>query len=69
MIWNEVVCLGDSLTYGARDRYGRSYPAELAKILFEKIQASALNCKKLIVIPHQHLKLLNISQQLDKTLK
>jgi len=33
MIWNEIVCLGDSLTYGARDRYGRSYPAELGKIL------------------------------------
>ena len=36
MIWNEVVCLGDSLTYGARDRYGRSYPAELGKILTHK---------------------------------
>ena len=36
MIWNEVVCLGDSLTYGARDRYGRSYPAEMGKILTEK---------------------------------
>ena len=35
MIWNEIVCLGDSLTYGARDRYGRSYPAELGKILSE----------------------------------
>ena len=33
MIWNEILCLGDSLTYGARDRYGRSYPAELGKIL------------------------------------
>jgi len=28
--------LGDSLTYGARDRYGRSYPAELGKILSKK---------------------------------
>jgi lysophospholipase L1-like esterase len=37
MIWNEIVCLGDSLTYGARDRYGRSYPAELGKILSEKV--------------------------------
>ena len=36
MIWNDIVCLGDSLTYGARDRYGRSYPAELGKILSEK---------------------------------
>jgi lysophospholipase L1-like esterase len=33
MIWKEVVCLGDSLTYGARDEFGRSYPAELARIL------------------------------------
>lgn len=36
MIWNEVVCLGDSLTYGARDEYGRSYPLELAKVLTER---------------------------------
>ena len=36
MIWNEITCLGDSLTYGARDRYGRSYPAELGKILSEQ---------------------------------
>jgi lysophospholipase L1-like esterase len=36
MIWNEIVCIGDSLTYGARDEYGRSYPAELGKILSEK---------------------------------
>ena len=36
MIWNEILCLGDSLTYGARDRYGRSYPVELGKILSQK---------------------------------
>lgn len=36
MIWNEILCLGDSITDGARDRYRRSYPAELAKILHEK---------------------------------
>ena len=36
MIWKEVVCLGDSLTYGARDEYGRSYPAELARILTDE---------------------------------
>lgn len=35
-IWREIICLGDSLTYGARDEYGRSYPAELSKILKEK---------------------------------
>lgn len=33
MIWNEIVCLGDSLTYGARDEFGRSYPMELGKLL------------------------------------
>ena len=37
MIWNQILCLGDSLTYGARDRYGRSYPAELGKILSDKL--------------------------------
>lgn len=36
MIWSEVICLGDSLTYGARDEYGRSYPAELEQILKER---------------------------------
>jgi len=36
MIWNEILCLGDSITYGARDKYGRSYPAELSRILKEK---------------------------------
>ena len=33
MIWNEIVCLGDSLTFGARDPYKRSFPAELGKML------------------------------------
>jgi len=36
LIWNEILCLGDSITYGARDKYGRSYPAELGKILTNK---------------------------------
>ena len=36
MIWNEILCLGDSITFGARDEYGRSYPAELGKMLTEK---------------------------------
>lgn len=36
MIWNEILCLGDSITYGARDSQGRSFPAELGKILTEK---------------------------------
>ena len=33
MIWNEILCLGDSITSGARDPYGRSYPAELGSLL------------------------------------
>ena len=36
MIWNEIVCLGDSLTFGARDKYGRAFPVELGRILYEK---------------------------------
>lgn len=36
MIWNQILCLGDSLTYGARDQYGRSFPVELGKIMSEK---------------------------------
>lgn len=35
-LWEYVLCLGDSLTYGARDEFGRGYPAELADILREK---------------------------------
>lgn len=35
MIWNEILCLGDSITYGARDKHRRSFPAELGKILTE----------------------------------
>ncbi|QDP62149.1 MAG: putative GDSL-like lipase/acylhydrolase family protein [Prokaryotic dsDNA virus sp.] len=33
MIWNEILCVGDSITYGARDEFGRSFPAELAQML------------------------------------
>ena len=33
MIWNEILCIGDSLTSGARNPYGRSYPAELGSML------------------------------------
>ena len=36
MIWNEILCLGDSIAFGSRDEYGRSYPDELGKILTEK---------------------------------
>lgn len=33
MIWNEILCIGDSITYGARDEFGRSFPAELAQMM------------------------------------
>ena len=36
MIWNEILCLGDSITFGARDPYKRSYPNELGQMLTEK---------------------------------
>ena len=36
MIWNEILCLGDSITCGARDEYKRSYPLELSKILKDR---------------------------------
>jgi lysophospholipase L1-like esterase len=36
MIYNTILCIGDSLTYGARDEYNRGYPVELAKMLNDK---------------------------------
>ena len=36
MIWNEIVCLGDSITFGARDEFDRSPSIELSKIMKEK---------------------------------
>lgn len=33
MIWNEIICLGDSITFGARDEFDRSYTSELPPIL------------------------------------
>jgi lysophospholipase L1-like esterase len=33
MIWNEILCIGDSITYGARDEFGRTFPAELSSML------------------------------------
>ena len=36
MIWNEILCLGDSITYGARDKYGRSPTIELSRILTDE---------------------------------
>ena len=31
-----ILCLGDSLTYGARDEYLSSYPAELGRLFWER---------------------------------
>ena len=36
MIWNEILCIGDSITYGARDEYGRTFTAELSRMLTEE---------------------------------
>jgi lysophospholipase L1-like esterase len=36
MIFNSILCIGDSLTFGARDEYYRGYPAELSKMLNDK---------------------------------
>ena len=32
-IYNVILCIGDSLTFGARDEYKRGYPVELSKML------------------------------------
>lgn len=31
-----ILCVGDSLTFGARDEYHSSYPAELSRLFFER---------------------------------
>ena len=31
-----ILCVGDSLTFGARDEFNRCYPAELSRIYWEK---------------------------------
>ena len=36
MIYGSIICLGDSLTYGARDELYRGYPIELELWLYEK---------------------------------
>ena len=36
MLWNEILCLGDSITNWARDELGRNFPLELATILCQK---------------------------------
>lgn len=33
-VYGHILCLGDSLTHGARDNYGRCYPMELSDMLW-----------------------------------
>jgi lysophospholipase L1-like esterase len=35
-VYGTIVCLGDSLTHGARDDYGRCYPMELSDMLWNE---------------------------------
>lgn len=35
-----ILCLGDSLTFGARDEFHRSYPAELSRLYWERQRQS-----------------------------
>lgn len=35
-VYGTIICLGDSLTHGARDGYGRCYPFELSDMLWEE---------------------------------
>ena len=49
MIWNEILCIGDSITYGARDEYGRTFTAELSKMLTEETDQGFL-CPDLILL-------------------
>ena len=56
MIWNEILCLGDSITFGARDPYKRSYPNELGQILSEKVPDDVYedNLRQIISIAKIH---------------
>jgi lysophospholipase L1-like esterase len=38
VIMEYILCLGDSLTFGARDEFHRSYPAELSRLYWERQQ-------------------------------
>lgn len=37
-VYGHIICLGDSLTHGARDGYGRCYPMELSDMLWKAYQ-------------------------------
>ncbi len=43
-IYQVVLCLGDSLTFGSRDEYGRGYPVELSKLLTETTPGTEWVC-------------------------
>lgn len=34
-VYGTILCLGDSLTHGARDEFGRCYPMELSDLLYD----------------------------------
>lgn len=51
MIYGQILCLGDSLTYGSRDEYGLGYPPLLAEILTEELGQEWLCINK--GVPHE----------------
>jgi lysophospholipase L1-like esterase len=54
-----ILCIGDSLTFGARDEYQRSYPAELSRLYWER-QHRGVYCQ------NQGISDLNSSQLLKR---
>ena len=44
MIYGFILCLGDSITNGARDEYNRSYPFELSDLMSERFPGQAWVC-------------------------
>lgn len=44
MVYGFILCLGDSITNGARDEYNRAYPFELSDLLSERFPGQAWVC-------------------------
>lgn len=44
MIYGTILCLGDSIVYGARDELGRGFPVELQLMLKEAYPDQVWNC-------------------------
>ncbi|GAG87503.1 unnamed protein product, partial [marine sediment metagenome] len=44
MIYGFILCLGDSITNGARDEYNRAYPFELSDLMTERFPGQAWVC-------------------------